>query len=155
MANGLEVALSAMTFQFADLQRSDLSLHLDIVEGLNNGLDVRGKDTVIPSAAGQTPRTRKADVRHILLAGILQGTGATEATRLASWQNLRDEVEALFDVVAMPGTLRGMARDGTWRTITARTTSIIWNPAPVLGVDELAIALDSTDPDWEITGGGS
>lgn len=155
MANSLPVALSSLTFEFTDLQRPDLSLHLDVVAGLNDGLDVRGEDTIIPSAAGRTSRNRKADVRHILLAGVLQGVGATNALRLASWQNLRDELEALFDPTAAPGTLVGLANDGSWRSIDARTIAIVWNPSSIMGVDELSIALDSVDPDWLITGDGS
>jgi hypothetical protein len=155
VANHLPVVLASLTFDSVDLQRSDLSVHLDIVAGLNDGLDVRGQDTVIPTATGRTPRTRKGDVRHILLAGVLQGTGSTEAVRLASWQNLRDELEAVFDPTADPATLVGMANDGTWRSIEARTVAIVWNPSTVFGVGELSISLDAADPTWEITGGGS
>jgi hypothetical protein len=86
--------------------------------------------------------------------GWLQGTGSTEAVRMASYQNLRDEIEALFDPEAAPATLVGMAADGTWREIDARTVAVSWDPAPVNGVGQLSIALDAA-ADWQTTGGGS
>lgn len=152
MANDLPVVLSSLTFNGTDLQREDLTLHLDVASGLNDGIDVRGEDTIIPSAAGRTARNRKRDVRHLLLSGFLQGDGATEADRLASWQALRDEVEALFDPADDPGTLTGVALDGSTRTITARALNIIWiGDDSLLGVNNLAIALDSADPDWVVS----
>ena len=154
MANSLPAVLTSLTFKAVDIQRSNLSLHLDVIQGLNDGLDVRGEDTVIPSASGRIARNRKGDVRHILLAGILQGVGSTEAVRLGSWQDLRDEVEALFDPTDAPGTIVGKANDGSWRSITARTTTIVWNPG-AFGMDQLSIAMDSVDPDWLKTGDGS
>lgn len=152
MPNALVAVLSSLTFDAVDLQRSDLSLHLDIVEGLNDGLDVRGEDTVVPSADGRVPRNRRADVRHIILAGILQGDGEREADRLASWQNLRDTLEATFDPTADPATLSGIALDGTTRSIDARTVAIVWNPSEIIGVGELSISLDAADPAWLVSG---
>lgn len=155
MANDLPATLSDLTFGGVDLQRPDLSIHLDLISGLNDGKRVRGQDTVIPGARGRTARDRMADGRDIVLAGWLQGTGATEALRLASYQNLRDEMEALFDPEDAPDTIVGKAADGTWREIDARTVSIVWDPAPVNGLGRLSIAMDAAEPDWLVTGGGS
>lgn len=156
MANQLPVRLSSLTLDGVDLQRADLSVHFDIVSGLNDGLDVRGADTVVPSLAGRIPRSRKRDVRHIILSGTIQGTGASEALRLASWQNLRDELEMIFDPSADVATLVGMALDGTWRQIDVRTQpGLVWTPSPVLGVETVTVLLHSVEPDWQVTGGGS
>lgn len=155
MANSLPAKLRSLTFEGFDCQRSDLSIHLDIVSGLNDGLEVRGTDTVIPGLAGRSFRDRKADVRHIVVAGLIQGTGSTAALQLASFQNLSDAIEAAFSLTADPGTLTGEARDGTWRSIDARTTNIVWDPEPVFGVGTISIFLDAVETDWLITGGGS
>jgi hypothetical protein len=155
VSNSLPARLTNLTFDAADLQRSDLSLHLDIVSGLNDGLEVRGTDTVVPSAAGRVFRDRKRDVRHIVLAGWIQGTGSTEANRQASYQNICDELEALFALDADPATIIGEARDGTWRSIDARTMNIVWDDEPVFGVSHVSVLLDSVEPDWQVTGGGS
>lgn len=155
MANNLPATLTDLTFGGADLQRADLSIHLDIVSGLNDGKRVRGTDTVIPSMRGRVARNRIADGRDIILAGWLQGTGSSEANRLASYQNLRDEVEAIFDPEDAPATLVGQAQDGTWREIDCRTVSIVWDPAVINGVGQLSISLDAAEADWTVTGGGS
>ena len=154
MANALRGTLVSLTYEGSDLRRSDLSVHLDVISGLNDGLTVRGDDTVIPGLTGRVPRNRKKDSRTILLAGDLQGNGTDEDDRLASYQNLRDEMEALFDLTAV-GTLIGQAADGTWRQIDARPELIVWDPAPVNGVGTISVTLISVEPDWQITGGGS
>lgn len=155
MPNSLPAYLSQLTFDGVDLQRADLSVHCDIVEGLNDGLEVRGEDTVIPSARGRTARNRKADVRHLLVACLIEGEGASEAERLASWQGLRDELEAAFDPEADPAILQGVALDGSTRAIDARTTSTMYAPSPAMGVGTLTVQLESVDPDWQVTPGAS
>lgn len=151
MANGLPAYLTNLTFGGTDLQRSNLSVHLDIVFGLNDGLEVRGVDTVIPSAVGRVARNRKADIRHIQLTGWLQAVGATNALRDAAYQVLRDEMEALFSQVAAPATLSGLAPNGSTRSILARTDTIIWNESPVFALGELTISLDSVVPAWTVS----
>ncbi len=151
MPNGLSAYLTNLTFGGTDLQRSNLSVHLDIVFGLNDGLEVRGVDTVIPSAVGRVPRNRKADIRHIQLVGWLQPVGATNALRESAYQVLRDEMEALFSQVAAPATLSGTAPNGSTRSILARTENIIWNESPVFALGELTISLDSVVPAWTVT----
>ena len=154
MANSIPATLTSLTFESTDLQRSNLAVHLDVVSGLNDGLTVRGEDTVIPAMTGRVPRNRKRDMRTVLLAGFLQGIGSGEDGRLAAYQDLRDEMEALFDLTLV-GTLTGQAADGTWREIDARPELIVWDPAPVNGVGTISVTLISLEPDWEVTGGGS
>lgn len=148
MTNALPAVLSALTFGGADLQRADLSLHLDITLGLNDGLDVRGEDSVIPSAPGRVARNRQPDVRHIQLSGFLRGEGATEAEALAAWQTLRDEVEAIFNPL-LEDVLEGVGLDGSTRSITCRPGPIIWTEA-LLGDGELTVALEAVAVDWDI-----
>jgi hypothetical protein len=156
MANAIPTPLSSLTYDGTDLQRSDLSVHLEITLGLNDGLDVRGEDSVVPGATGRIPRSREGDVRHLQLAGWVQGVGTTEAARLADWQSLRDELEALFDPTRDEATLAGEAWDGTTRTIEARPEpGIIWNQSEIPGVTQLSVALIATDPTWAVSGGGS
>ena len=154
MANALRGTLVSLTYEGTDLRRSDLSVHLDVVSGLNDGLTVRGEDTTIPGMDGRVARNRKKDTRTVLLAGFLQGIGSGEDGRLAAYQNLRDEMEALFDLTLV-GTLVGQAADGTWREIDARPELIVWDPAPVNGVGTISVTFISVEPDWQITGGGS
>jgi hypothetical protein len=155
VANGLPARLRSLTFGGADVQKSDISLHLDIQSGLNDGLEVRGTDSLVPGLDGMIARDRKRSVRHIVLSGLIQGTGSTESLRQGSYQNLCDYVEETFQLDGSPAVLVGQARDGTWRHITARTTNIVWDDEPVFGVGDVSVFLDSVDPDWDTTGGGS
>lgn len=154
MPNSLPANLTNLTVDAVDVQRVDLSVHLDVVSGLNDGLRVRGSDTVIPGARGRVVRNRIADARDIVLAGVLQGTGTTEADRLADYQAIRDELEGVFDPEGDPVAIAGEALDGSTRTIDARTISIVWNEG-VLGMGNLAITMESVDPDWVVTPAGS
>lgn len=153
MPNALPARLANLEFAGEDLQRSDLRIHLDIVSGLNDGLEVRGTDTVVPGLAGQVPRDRKANVRHIVLAGWIQGTGTTEVERQADYQSSCDLLEATFSLVADPDTLQGTARDGSSRSIEARPTNLVWDDEPAMGVCHITVMLDSVEPDW--AGGSS
>jgi hypothetical protein len=150
--NGLPAYLRSLTYGGVDLQRSDLSLHLDISEGLNDGLRVRGKDTVVPSLAGNMPRNRVADVRDIRLTGWAQGGGATEVERLAAWQALRDELEELFTTVGEAvdriQTLEGIALDGSTRSIDCATEVVLWTPSEAFAAGVIAVQLVATTPTW-------
>lgn len=153
----LPARLASLTYKSTSLQRADLSVHLDIVEGLNDGVDVRGIDTVIPGLEGVTPRSRKRGARHIQLLGVIQAVGMDEDARLADWQDLLDELEVLFDPSAAAGTLEGIALDGTTRSISCRVEQggFIRSPQDVWGVDTISVALIAHDPDWSITPEGS
>ncbi len=150
MPNNLAANLTSLTADGVDLQRSDLSVHLDLVLGLNDGMRVRGADTVVPGARGRTPRSRVSDGRDLLLVGLLQGAGDDEATRMASYQSIRDELEELFSLEADPFEIEGVAPDGSTRSITARPVALTWEQAPVHGVGTLTVSLDAAAPDWAI-----
>ena len=47
------VATIALSYDNVDLQESDLGIFLQIVRGLNEVPDVRGKDWIVPSTAGR------------------------------------------------------------------------------------------------------
>ena len=153
MSNALPVVLTNLEFNATDLQRSDLSVHLDIVMGLNDGIQVRGVDTVIPGLEGVVPRSRILGARNVQLVGWLQPPGATEAVRLAAAQALLDELTTLFDPTMDPATLTGVARDGSTRSIDCRPeTGPIFEEWDVLGVYRVSVSLIAADPTWDVAG---
>lgn len=155
MPNAIPSRLTSLTFASTDLQRADLSVHCEVVSGLNDGLDVRGSDTIVPSAEGRIARDRKGDVRHIVVACTIQGVGVSESLRLADAQALRDELETLFDPRSAPDTLAGVAADGSARAIECRPQpGIVWSEL-LPGVETASVLFDSVDPDWQVTEGGS
>lgn len=154
----LPARLTGLQFDGVSLQRlsPSFTMHFDIEQGLNDGLEVRGEDSTVPGADGQVPRNRKRHVRHLVLKGLVMGRGATEALRQANFQNLMDELEETFALDADPATLEGTARDGSTRSIEARTTNIVLpDEEPAMSVGYVSVMLDSVVPDWEVTGGSS
>lgn len=153
MSNDLPAILSDLVFNATDLQRPDYSVHLDIVGGLSDGVEVRGKDTVIPGLEGIVARSRVRGARHLQLVGPIQAVGATEALRLAAWQELLDELEMLFDPAEDPADLIGTALDGSTRSITCRVEQggYVRIPSPVWGVETISVALIAYDPNWNVT----
>lgn len=150
MSNDLPAYVTGLTIEGTDVQRADLSVHLDVIVGLNDGLNVRGKDTIVPGLAGRTLRNRKRDTRDLIVAGVVQGTGSTEGDRLSSAQTLRDELVALFDPTGVV-TISGQTADGQTRSIDARPGPIVWNGSDsVYGVWNVSIALESVVPDWTL-----
>lgn len=155
MANTLPAELTSLTFDGVDLQRSDLSIHFDITKGLNDGLAVRGEDTVVPGLDGQIPRNRKRDHREIELLGRLMGVGTTLEQQLADLQASLDELEEAFAADGSPAVLSGVARDGSTRTILARVISggFVVGPEEAPGTRAVSVALTSVVPDWTIVEG--
>lgn len=132
-----------------DVQRADLGIHLDLVHGWRDGLTVRGKDTVIPGAAGLRPRNRVRHSRSLELFGVVQGVGDVEANRLSSYDALVQAINAAFDPTVR-GDLEIDLNDGTTWTINALPINNVWGAERIPGVSELSIALESSDPDWVV-----
>ena len=155
MANALATELSSLTFDGVDLQRSNLTIHLEVTQGLWELPEVRGEDSIVPGLNGRIPRNRVRDRRMIVLAGWVQGTGANETDRLASFTNLMDELDNLFRPDMFVSTadpiLTGTAWDGTTRSIAARPISLLPGPSPIPGVRPVTVTLEAVEPDW--TGG--
>lgn len=133
-----------------DCQRADLSIHLEIVTGLDDVPAVRGVDTIVPGLTGRIPRNRVADVLAIELAGWVQGgTGAsTEAARRTGYRNAVDAIQAAFDPSLDPGTLEVDTEDGETRVVSARALTLVWGREDIPAVRALSVALESTDPFW-------
>lgn len=151
MPNGIPTPLSSLTYKATDLQRSLFTVQFEITLGLDELAEVRGEDTIIPALAGRTGRNRVKDYRPIELSGWIQGTGATEALRLASYRDLIDEMTTLFDPAAAAGTLSGLAWDSTTRSIVARSLGLRPGPVTVYGAREFVVLLESIVPDWTVT----
>lgn len=143
--------VTAVTFDGTSLQRADGSVILEIKRGLGDVPRVRGRDQVVPGLAGRIPRGRIADVLPLELEGIIEGVGATEAERRSSFVALRQEMRALFDPTKDPEALACVLEDGSTATINARCVPpLLWEERPGY-IARLNVALESVDPDWDIT----
>lgn len=154
MTNAISYTLSDLTFDTVDLQRADLSVHLDVTLGLDELPNYRGVDTIIPTADGRVSRLWKPDTLDIELAGVVQGVGATEDLRRGSFRELVEELKTLFVPGGAPSVLTGVGKDGMTYTINAKpiqSGALRWGPQRIPGVRDLTVILVSLDPEWVVT----
>ncbi len=128
----------------------------NIVEGLHEPAQVRGKDNIAPGRDGRYPGNRRLDTRTIVLDGYIRGIGADAEGRSESWHVLTRSVMAVFGMQLDPGTLTlspiagGFLGITAAYSITARVTDVM--PGPIrnhMSFQEWSIELTSVDPDWE------
>lgn len=152
-----DAATIPLTFDGIDIQFADFGIHLEIVEGLNEGPTVRGVDVIVPALDGRVARNRRADTRRIVLAGHVMGNGATQALRQADYRDNVTTIQTLFDPTGDPAALVATLETGDDWTIDARTLNVIW-PHPEQVPSEFAyitIELESVTPNWSAVVVGS
>lgn len=122
----------------------------EVVEGLWGGVEVRGKDVVIPALSGRYARNRIADFRVVRLHGYVYGDDE------ADHRSNMNAVMVAFDVTADPadlvvhGPLYGVS--GT-ATISARTVDVrIVSRAPMVSELDAELHCLDTPPDWVVSG---
>lgn len=123
-----------------------------IESGLDDGLAVRGTDTVVPGATGRTARDRKADRRLITVFGIIAGVGSTAAAQTDDFRDAMQVITALFNPTTAPASLVVAFEDGVRSaTISARALP---DPDIVYVGDvlaEVAYDMEAISPTWAIT----
>lgn len=145
----------AGAYRSAALVHASLDWVLWITRGLNDAPQVRGKDVVVPAAAGRLVRNRVADLLIIELQGYVLGHGVTVADTVANFRASVEALRAVFDPTLVPSTLSLVLEDGGTATIAARTVDATM-PEVVPGhVAEVRVQLESVDPNWVITLAGS
>jgi len=123
---------------------------LRLVRGLDEGWEVRGEDTVIPSAAGRVARNRVRDTLTIDLEGVIVGVGATPALQVANTRTRLTALRALFDPAAAPASLVVELEDGTEASITCRTLNLVTLDYPDPVYRPVSIELEAVGADWVI-----
>jgi len=137
--------VSDLEFDGTSLQRGR-TLVMQITRGLLGAPTVRGRDTVIPQAAGQTPRSRQADRLPIELAGWILAEDPEEYWELVA------ELNTLFDGVALPRVLSCTVPSIGAATIDARPLSIEITPMVESHAARVDVLLESSDPYWLLPG---
>lgn len=144
-----------LTYGGEDLQAADLSLFLEITQGLNELPEVRGRDVLIPYLDGQRPRPRRPDTLRLVLAGHVMGNGAAAAARQADYRTTMRALGVLFDTARDPADLVATLEDGATATISARPLSIMANEQVPSEFAKVSIELLSIDPEWTYSVAGS
>lgn len=137
-----------LTYDAIDLQDLDLGIFLEITEGLNETGEVRGRDVVVPSLAGQTARNRKFHQLKVVLTGIVRGNGTGQDDRQADYRQQSRYLRTLFDPARLPADLVLTTEDGAIATIAARPLNTIWNELVKSEFAQVSIELLAVG-DWE------
>jgi hypothetical protein len=136
------IAAIPLTVQGVDVQRADLSLFLEVAEGLGAGASVRGGDVLVPGLPGQRSRNRIQNVLSLELAGWIK------AASLAAYRDLVQEVNLLFRPSRGPVELSATLEDGTVVTIPARAEFPFSWGDEVGPTRRVRIGLEATDPPY-------
>lgn len=143
------VALVGLTYAGTDLQQSDLQWFFEITRGIVEVPSVRGRDSVVPGAAGRTERNRKNDVLSIVLTGFITAdpTLTDLEDRRASYRQNVDAIRNLFAPSAARATLVAVMEDGTTQSIEARPLNIVGGTYIASEYRVLSVELEGYD-DW-------
>lgn len=123
-----------------------------LVRGLDDSWDVRGKDTVIPGAAGRTARSRVRDNKKIELELWVFGLGTSNAAQTDDFRDAMETLRSLFDPTAAAATLIVALEDGVRSaSISCRTINMI--VAEYIGPvgAQLNVELEAIGNDWSIS----
>jgi hypothetical protein len=135
------------------LQRADMSIFLQITEGLDGGLVLRGADDVIPFRTGQRPLLRPGDTRPIVLSGWVQDT---EGSPLTAYRNAMDDLLTIFAESPEALVLIATLEDGTTRWIQTWHPNVLapQQDALPLGIKQVSVEVTALDPYWYGQWGG-
>ncbi len=145
---------TSLTANSVDLTRSDGTILMRVTRGLNELPEVRGTDTVIPSAAGRTPRNRVADRLVVEAEGMVMGAGMDESAQRENFRYLVSVIRALMYPTQSPYELAVTLEDGiSVVSITARPVNVIWGEDDIPSYRTLSCQWESVDAaDWVALG---
>lgn len=122
-----------------------------VVRGLDDTPEVRGTDTIIPSAAGRVARNRVRDRRVIELQGLVVGTGSTDAAQVDDFRDAMETLRDLFDPTDAAKTLIVSLEDATrTATISARPINMVVGSDAIPILREVSVELEAVGADWVI-----
>lgn len=124
-------------------------LIFQVVRGLDDSPEVRGKDTVIPGTAGRTARDRVRDVRRIELDGWVFGVGSTDSAQTDDFRDAMETLRTLFDPTASAATLTVALEDGVRSaTISCRPVNMLVNYEGLSTGARVNVVLEAIGSDW-------
>lgn len=106
----------------------DDDICIDLIEGWQLPVEVRGTDWIVPKLAGRQFGNRREDFLVLPLAGFVRGSGADPTERLEDFNDNLAALMAVMDPKADPGSLvlsdgyLGLAT-GSEATIEARVSN--------------------------------
>jgi hypothetical protein len=98
--------MGLLEFRDFGISGEDPDICIDLVEGYQLPVDVRGRDWIVPRLDGRIEGNRRPDLLILPLAGFVKGTGATPQTRLEDFNVNVTALMAVMDPSLGSGTLR-------------------------------------------------
>jgi hypothetical protein len=144
------VAAIGLTYRGVDIQDLD-GIYLEIVRGVNEVVEVRGVDLVVPSRQGQIIRNRVGHRLGIELRGWIRGTGSTEDAQRDDFAANRAVFKGLFDPTLDPGPLVATLEDSSVENIDARTLNVM-SQTIVPSFIQVSVEMESVGFDLTLTG---
>ena len=128
---------------------TETRLRFWVVDGLDDGLEIRGVDSVIPGAAGRVPRNRLWDRRVVEIAGWVRGVGASDAARADDFRDAMETLRTLFDPTRVPASLviglEGGVRTATISCRPLPTILVGYKPVPAASIN---VEFEAVEGDW-------
>lgn len=98
--------MGLLEFRSFGISGEDPDICIDLIEGWQLPVSVRGRDWIVPKLSGRQYGNRRADTLILPLAGFVKGSGADPTERLEAFNANVTAVMAVFNPVSDPGTLR-------------------------------------------------
>jgi hypothetical protein len=83
----------------------DDDICIDLIEGMWQPTQIRGRDWIVPKRDGRIYGNRRADALVVPLAGFVRGSGADAEERLEDFNVNVAALMAVMDTVLQPGPL--------------------------------------------------
>lgn len=131
-----------------DLTPADGSRRIQVVEGLRAGGPLRGEDRPIPGLPGADPYPREAGPLPLLLAGHVEGLGATQEAKIDAFEATARALLALIRPSRTPGPLVATFRSGLVLTTQARAVDAISWGDQALPFRKLTLPAISHEGHW-------
>lgn len=136
-----------LTVDGLDVQRPDMDIYLELVEGKDEQPEARTSSDVLPFRRGRLQRTSTADRRRLLLAGWIAGPAGSGAA--SGFRTYMDEIKMALDPErSTPVVLVDDFEDDTRRWIRAWPRNMVSAEGPGDGTRLLSVELDALDPFW-------
>ena len=108
-----------------DIHRTDRKIVFDIVEGwLWDGIETRGKDTIIPGKRGHYRQNRLSDRRIVVLEGYVQGLGVDVAAQRIDFQTNLASIASILNPEQAVGVPIPIVATAPYRGLSAGTKTI-------------------------------
>ena len=150
--------MGLLEFRSFGISGEDPDICIDLVEGWQLPVNVRGRDWIVPRLEGRVEGNRRADLLILPLAGYVKGSGSNPQERLEDFNVNVTALMAVMNPALDSGTLRLSAGylglpAGSEATIEARVRDAAAGKIqsyPFAPLQLWTFELEALTPEWDI-----